>query len=201
MEALGECLMRLRKQKGWSQEVLADKAGINLRTLQRLEKGECFPRGKTLELLCVALDVSIDELVDYGKREDRSFLMWFQLSPIAGLILPLGSVLLPLILWLAKRDQIVRLQEQGVNVINFQLLTTAVWYIFQIISLVVSMSQSMTTNSWDMPLFLSGMKFVLVANIAFRVVFYLVWPIVAACRIRRDDPVRLYYPRIVTIVR
>lgn len=75
MESLGERIAIIRKQKGLSQEALSERAGINLRTLQRIEKNETAPRGNTMQMLCSALNVPIEELVDYGKQDDRSFLI------------------------------------------------------------------------------------------------------------------------------
>ncbi|WP_439556792.1 helix-turn-helix domain-containing protein, partial [Dyadobacter sp.] len=51
----------LRKSRGFSQETLAENAGINLRTLQRIEAGNVEPRGETLRLLAQAMNVSIEE--------------------------------------------------------------------------------------------------------------------------------------------
>ena len=38
METIGTKISKIRKQKGMSQEELADMSKINLRTLQRIEK-------------------------------------------------------------------------------------------------------------------------------------------------------------------
>jgi len=37
---IGEKVKRLRTMKAWSQEKLAEKAGVDVRTIQRLENGE-----------------------------------------------------------------------------------------------------------------------------------------------------------------
>ncbi|WP_157488164.1 helix-turn-helix domain-containing protein [Dyadobacter crusticola] len=44
---IADQIRALRKSKGLSQETLADIAGINLRTLQRIESGNVEPRGET----------------------------------------------------------------------------------------------------------------------------------------------------------
>ncbi len=54
----------LRKKKGLSQENLATKSGLSLRTIQRVEKAENHPTGETLNRICSALDISIEELTD-----------------------------------------------------------------------------------------------------------------------------------------
>ena len=83
---------------------------------------------KHLTYLCDALHISIDDIVDYGKSEDKTFLMLFHLSVLSFMILPLGNIIIPLILWLTKRDKIVGLKEIGPNLINFQILWAILFY-------------------------------------------------------------------------
>jgi uncharacterized Tic20 family protein len=103
-------------------------ANINLRTLQRIEKGDTQPRSDTLKNICGVLDVSIEELLDYNKTHDLKFIKYFHLSVMACMFFPLGSVILPLMLWLGKRDKIIHLNEQGINVLNFQILWSIAFY-------------------------------------------------------------------------
>lgn len=57
-------LKALRNQKGWSQERLAQEAGISYNTLIKLERnGIKNPKIETVIKLADALDVSLDELV------------------------------------------------------------------------------------------------------------------------------------------
>ena len=57
-------LVTLRKQKGWSQEKLAQEAGISYNTLIKLERnGIKNPKIETVIKLADALDVSLDKLV------------------------------------------------------------------------------------------------------------------------------------------
>ena len=68
MNELGNRILEIRKRKGLSQEELAEMAGISLRTLQRIEKGETEPRGYTLKSICQALGTDVEEVYDYGKE-------------------------------------------------------------------------------------------------------------------------------------
>lgn len=122
METIGTKISKIRKQKGMSQEELSDLSKINLRTLQRIEKDENEPRGNTLKQICEALKINIEELIDYGKKEDKSYLIFLHLSIISNIIIPLGNIILPLILWLNKRDSIIEVNNQGKNILNFQIL-------------------------------------------------------------------------------
>lgn len=122
MKTLGKKIAEIRKSKGLTQEELAESAKVNLRTIQRMEAGDTTPRGNTLRSICEVLEVNLEEIFDYGKKEDTNFLAYFHLSALSGLILPMGNLIVPMILWLSKRDKITSLYEQGVNLLNFQFL-------------------------------------------------------------------------------
>lgn len=122
MKNIGKKIKELRKLKGLSQEALAEHAKVNLRTIQRIEKEESEPRGKTLHLICEVLEINIEDIMDYGKHSDTKFLFWYHLSVVSFLVIPIGNIILPLILWLTKKDTIIGLQESGKNVLNFQIL-------------------------------------------------------------------------------
>lgn len=115
-------IVALRKSKGLSQEALAEKASINLRTLQRIENGETEPRGQTLKLLAQALDSPIEELMDFTKEEDKEFLQLMNLSTLAFWVLPLGNIFIPLILWVMKKDKVKGAAELGRRILNFQII-------------------------------------------------------------------------------
>lgn len=58
-------LSKIRKEKGWSQEKLAQEAGISYNTLIKIErKGIKNPKIETVAKLASALQVSIDRLVN-----------------------------------------------------------------------------------------------------------------------------------------
>ncbi len=57
-------LAKIRKQKGWSQEKLAQEAGISYNTLIKIERnGIKNPKIETVIKLAKALDISVDELI------------------------------------------------------------------------------------------------------------------------------------------
>ena len=130
MTTIGKKISEIRKQKGLTQEEVAEGAKINLRTLQRIEKDETEPRGNSLQGICVALGVPVENILDYGKIEDKSYLVYMHLSVLAGTVLPFGNIILPLILWLNKRDRIALVQQQGANILNFQIVWMIVTNMF-----------------------------------------------------------------------
>ena len=60
---LGKNIYTLRKEKGYSQENLAEKVNVTRQTISNWELGETSPNPEQLILLSKALDKSIDELV------------------------------------------------------------------------------------------------------------------------------------------
>jgi len=124
MENIGHKIVELRKSKGYTQEELAEKAKVNLRTVQRIENGENKPSANTLKLICVALETLPEKLIDYGKKEDSKLLVLMHLSVITYLIIPIGNILIPLIFWISKKDKIVKMDEKGTRLLNFQITWT-----------------------------------------------------------------------------
>ena len=56
-------LVKLRKQKGWSQEKLAVEAGVSYNTIIKIERGRIEnPKIETVIKLANALNVSLDNL-------------------------------------------------------------------------------------------------------------------------------------------
>ncbi|MFD1164068.1 helix-turn-helix domain-containing protein [Sphingobacterium daejeonense] len=62
---LSQKIALLRKQKGLTQEQLAERAGVTVRTIQRIESGETIPRAYTLQNLAwtIALENFICNLI------------------------------------------------------------------------------------------------------------------------------------------
>ena len=129
MNEIGKKIREVRKKKGLSQEELAESAKVNLRTIQRIENNESEPRGKTLNLICEVLDINAEDILDYGKQTDKSYLIIFHLSVIVFLAIPVGNIILPLILWMNKKDKIIGLKEVGANLLNFQIIWSIIAFL------------------------------------------------------------------------
>lgn len=56
--------------------------------------------------------------------EERNMAMFCHLGSLAGYILPLGNILLPLILWLVNKDKMPFVNDQGKESVNFQISIT-----------------------------------------------------------------------------
>ena len=65
----GRALRRLRTERGWSQERLAEAAGITLNYVGNLERGEQGPSLNVLARLARAFDMDLAELLGDFRRE------------------------------------------------------------------------------------------------------------------------------------
>lgn len=61
---LGKNIYNLRKNKGLTQEQLADKINVTRQTISNWELGETYPNPEQLKLLSKLLDISIDDLIE-----------------------------------------------------------------------------------------------------------------------------------------
>ncbi|MCF7502031.1 DUF4870 domain-containing protein [Pseudoalteromonas sp. L1] len=69
-------------------------------------------------------------------KDHRTWAMLCHLSSFAGLLIPFGSVIGPLIVWLAKKDEMPLVAEHGRKSLNFQ-LTMMIAYIISFLLMFV----------------------------------------------------------------
>lgn len=62
-ERLGMNVKRIREQRGWTQEALAEKAHVHRVYLAQIETGKKIPSIPTLEKLAKALKVKLGDLL------------------------------------------------------------------------------------------------------------------------------------------
>ena len=64
-EKLGRHIQKLRKEKGYTQEKLAEKAGLALTSIAYIEAGYNFPAFETLHKISRVLGMKISELIPF----------------------------------------------------------------------------------------------------------------------------------------
>ncbi|WP_282165623.1 helix-turn-helix domain-containing protein [Cellulophaga baltica] len=145
---LAQRVKKLRHRKGISQEVLAEESGLSLRTIQRIENRDTVPRGDTLKRLAIALETSPDEIIDWKIHEDKNYLILMSLSSLGFLMFPILGIIIPLAMWIAKKDKIKNVNELGKSILNFQISWTLFLFLSYILlaiiffTLIVSSSNS-----------------------------------------------------------
>jgi XRE family transcriptional regulator, regulator of sulfur utilization len=60
---VGETVRALRRKKGWSQDVFADRSGLNRAHVGEIERGESNVTIQTLKIIADTLGVRIVDLV------------------------------------------------------------------------------------------------------------------------------------------
>ena len=75
LSKIPERIRDLRKQKGWSQETLGKKLGINFRTVSKIENGDCTISTDILLNCSLIFDVSLDYLCfkDVVSQQENEF--------------------------------------------------------------------------------------------------------------------------------
>ena len=155
---LSERLKYYRKIKGLSQEELSLRTNVTVRTIQRIEKSEVNPHLKTVKLLAAALDVEVTELLllDHPKEETIKiqWLLLLHATPLLGLVIPLSNVLIPLFLWIHKRDDNPVYNTHGIKIINFH-ISILIYGLLVFVSL-------LSIETWGFILFIAYLPTVIV---------------------------------------
>ncbi len=72
IRGVGRAIGAIRSKRGWSQEVLADRMGLAVKTIAKLEGGRHDLRLSTVYRVAAALDVTPGDLVDLQPAADES---------------------------------------------------------------------------------------------------------------------------------
>ncbi|NUY81411.1 helix-turn-helix domain-containing protein [Flavobacterium sp. MAH-1] len=122
----------LREQKNLTQTELAEKSGLSLRTVQRVESGSPL-KGFTLNAIAKTLGLEPQHLfldTEENAAVDRAKLI--NLSALSGLIVPYGGVIFPLILIYRTKDP--KNKELGKGILGVQIVLATVLSILMIAS-------------------------------------------------------------------
>jgi len=112
---LGLKVSELRKEKGFTQEQLAEDCEVTPRTIQRIESGEVEPRPFTRNSLSNVLEF------DLGKNDvgnERIVVAALHLSSMFCV------VLIPLVIWSLFKNRSYQVDKHGRQVLNFQISIT-----------------------------------------------------------------------------
>lgn len=134
---LAKRVKELRGRKGMSQEELAEKSQLSLRTIQRIEGGETDPRGDTLQRLAQTLGITPDELIDWTETEDKGFITLLNLSALSFIAFPVLGIIIPMALWRLKKDKVKHVNEIGKKLLNFQISWCIVMSLFYLIPIMM----------------------------------------------------------------
>jgi uncharacterized Tic20 family protein len=112
---LGIKVSELRKEKGFTQEQLAEFCEITPRTIQRIESGEVEPRAFTRNNLSNVLEF------DLGKNDLENERFWLSALHLSSMFC---IVLIPLLIWSWLKTRSYQVDKHGCQVLNFQITVT-----------------------------------------------------------------------------
>ena len=110
-------------------------------------------------------------------REDRQMLMIMHLSQLLDFITGIGGFIVPLILWATQKDKIENMDEQGKEIMNFQISL----FIYSIVCIPL--------------IFLFGLGFLLLVVVG---ILGLIFPIINAIKASNGEPTN--YPMTIRII-
>lgn len=135
-EVLANKIKELRNRNGFSQEELAEKTGLSLRTIQRIENGETEPRGDSLKRIAGTFGVSPDEITDWQIMEDKNVLTMLNLSQLSFIAFPLLGIIVPLTIWIIKKDKVKNVDSIGKAILNFQISWTLLLFLYYLVFII-----------------------------------------------------------------
>lgn len=151
-------LKQIREQQRLTQEELAEKSGISVRTIQRIESGS-VPKGYTLKTLATILQISenellhveeetseeiinepIEDLVIESNNIDYQKVKLINLSSVLFIVLPPLNILVPLILSFALKQQ----NHLTKQIISLQIFWTILTPIIFMLGIFLKLGRSFT---------------------------------------------------------
>lgn len=122
---IGKKIKDLRIKRGLTQEELAERTKLSVRTIQRIESGEVDPRTYTLTLLAEALNVELELLTSEKAQASQKPVLsqaertkWLALLHISGLF---AFLLPPVIIYIWKKEDVPEMETHFADVMNFQI--------------------------------------------------------------------------------
>jgi uncharacterized Tic20 family protein len=188
---LGLKITELRQQRSLTQEKLAEYCDVSTRTIQRIESGEVEPRSFTRNSLSNILGF------DFGREDTNNENLWLALLHISSVVC---IVFIPLLLWSWKKDQSHKIDQQGRDVLNFQITITLVLFAF-VLALMIAPAVLLMVQNLDGEPGIVGDIFTLLPPIPilFIGVFTTYQAVVNAVRALSDKPIR--YPLSIPFVK
>ncbi len=99
-------------------------------------------------------------------REDRQMLLFAHLSQLLNLFTGFGGLIVPLVIWLTQKDKVKQMDQQGKQILNFQLTM----FLAALVSI---------------PLMLILIGFVIIAGVC---LLTLIFPIINAIKANNGEP-------------
>lgn len=138
-------LTKYREKLNLTQDELAEKSGISVRTIQRIEAGSKL-KGHSLNALSQALDVSRKQLTEDKNEPSLNYklIKLINLSSLPFVFIPLASIALPLMIMYGKKE-VNSITKQIISVqILWTIISFVVFFLFLLIKNWLSLNNQLT---------------------------------------------------------
>jgi len=138
-------LTKYREKLNLTQDELANKTGLSVRTIQRIEAGS-KPKGHSLNVLVQALNVSKEELTEERNEPTFNYKLTklINLSSLPFVIIPLANIAIPLLIMYYKKE-VNSLTKQVVSVqILWTILSAVIFLLSPFIGRLFSSQNKLT---------------------------------------------------------
>lgn len=160
--SLGSKVVSARKSKGLTQEQLAERASVTVRTIQRIESDDSIPRDYTLKAIAAALGMPLEDFISVRSclnkvctaylsvqeeklaepTESRHFLQLLNLSAFSYLVVPFIHFLIPIFLLKKRKGKDNVLQTTGQRIIRQQIYWTVSTHFLMLLTLIYNLVQA-----------------------------------------------------------
>jgi uncharacterized Tic20 family protein len=142
----------------------------------------------------LAFEISSDEIIDWTVQEDKGFLISLNLSALSFFLFPLLGILVPLIIWISKKDKIRNVNEIGKEILNFQITWTMLLF-FGYIGIILNVVYRTGSSEHFNPTIVTSMVMMNFLLLAVMYLYNLIMILINTVRINKDKKV-FYTPKI-----
>ncbi len=71
------------------------------------------------------------------EKQEKTWAMLCHLGTFAGLIIPFGHIIAPLVIWLIKKEESPFVEDQGKESLNFQISLTIYFFVASILTFIL----------------------------------------------------------------
>jgi len=129
-------LQLLREKLHLTQEEVAQRSGISVRTIQRIEAGQ-VPKGYTLRSLAQTLGVDESDLSSPDTKGESENLLWVKVINLSSLpfsVIPPLNVLVPIAIMLFKKQNSYKIRQ----LISIQIISTLIAVVLMLIVFILN---------------------------------------------------------------
>ncbi len=160
-----QTLKEVRKQQNLTQEELANAAGISIRTIQRIEKGETIGSAYTIKILAKTLGIESSNLKaskpkQTSQEQDIYIKVKLQnFSILSVILIPFGNLIFPAIIFFRHRED-PQIKVLGKKILSFQLMSTILLFI---VTVFIFHTIGRGPGAIPLPVFISYPMYILVS--------------------------------------